>query len=59
MNLEFLELLCIFKNEMNSHFDYIKNFSNTFQCIGNPQVATTKEISEMNILNCNIGLLKK
>lgn len=55
---QLLELLGTLKNEMNSRFNDIKNLKNSFRFIENSWAVTTKEIFEINIMNCNIGLLK-
>jgi len=43
---------------MNSRFNDINNFCNAFRFIENPWAASTKDIFEINIFNCNVGLLK-
>jgi len=43
---------------MNSRFSDINNFCNAFRFIENPWAATTKDMFEVNILNCYVGLLK-
>ncbi|XP_008183699.1 general transcription factor II-I repeat domain-containing protein 2B-like [Acyrthosiphon pisum] len=55
---QLLVLLVTSKNEMNSRFNDIKNLRNSFRFIENPWAVTTKEIFEIYIMNCNIGLLK-
>lgn len=55
---QLLELLGTLKNEMISRFNDIKNLRNSFRFIENPWAVTTKEILEINIMNCIIGLLK-